>query len=179
MKNTKICAAKRAVSTLAAAAIVAACSTGTQSSLSPSGIAQNRSRHVGPLATVSNVVQIDNAWTQTIFGSGSATCWSISPTPLPSVAPSASSPPVTLTYNTTCPVTAPLPISYGPAITPLEQCTFNVGYNGTNFTYSVTQGTHTDCTAKPSPISSIDQILTYDQIRPSLKHRMPLHNFRR
>jgi hypothetical protein len=179
MKKAKTCTAKWAVSALAAAAIFAGCSTGTQSSLSPSGTAQNGSHRVGPLATVSNVVQIDNAWTQTIFGSGSATCWSISPTPLPSVAPSASSPPVTLTYNTTCPVTAPLPIRYGPGVTPLEDCTFNVGYNGTNFTYSVTQGTHTDCTAKPSPISSIDEILTYDQVTPSLRHPMTLHKFSR
>jgi hypothetical protein len=176
MKKAKRCAVQWAIGTVAAAAIFTGCSTGTQSSLSPSGVAQNGSHRGGPLATVSDVVQINNAWTQTVLGSGSATCWSISPTPLPSVAPSASSPPVTLSYDTTCPVTATLPITYGPATTPLENCTLNVGYNSTNFTYSVTQGTHTDCTAKPSPISSIDEILTYDQISPSVRHAPRMGN---
>jgi hypothetical protein len=129
MKVTRLCTAQMGISALASAAIFADCNSGTQSSLSRLGTAQNGSHRVEPLATVSNVVQIDNEWTQTVLGSGSATCWSISPTPLPAVGPSASSPPVTLSYDTTCPVTlsydttcpvtATLPITYGPGTTPL------------------------------------------------------------
>lgn len=174
--TTHLCTVKRAVSALAAPTSVAACSTGTQSSLGPSENAQNGSRRVWPLATVSNVARINNPWSQTILGSGSATCWTISPTPLPAVAPkhleSASHAHVQYALPCYC--------AFCPSVTdqqyPVRHCTFNVASDGTNFMYFVAQGKQTDCTARPSPISSIDEILTCDQITPVLLHRIQMHN---
>ena len=171
MKHTKVCTVKRAVSALAARTTVAACSAATQSSLGPSEIAQNGSHRVGPLATVSNVVQIDNQWSQTMLGSGSAPSRSISHTPLPAVAPkrfeSVSHVHVQHDLRRYCAFVHQLRTSSNLS----SKCAFSVAYNGTNFMYSVTQGMHTDSAAKPSPISNIDELLTYDQTTPSLRHR--------
>ncbi len=156
---------------IGAVILFAGCSGATQNlSGSPVGAS---SYQVQPLTTYSTTVGIKNAWIATIYGSGSATCWSISPG-LPSVAGfNTLSAPITLSYTPTCPGPSILPITYGPGPVVTSNnpanCTFNVSYNGTRFVYTVTQGSSTACTAGPSPLSGYDEILTYAQIGPNEK----------
>lgn len=163
-----------AIAALSASAMLAACNGGVSSSFSPLSSISNARHHVGPLATVSTFVGIKNDWIQTIVGSGSAPCWTISPK-LPSVAPGDLSAPVTLSYNTLCVTPANLPITYGPGPAATSNCTFTVAYNGTSFTYSVTQGTNTACTATPSPNTHYDEFLTYAQVPSGTTHNPRLH----
>jgi hypothetical protein len=163
MKTVQLAAAPYALGLAVAAAIAVGCS-GSPASLSPSA-QQNGPRYPRPLATtVSTKVQVDNTFTSTIYPSGgSAMCWTVSPTPLPSVAPNASSAPITLTYDTTCTSTSELAIDYGPISPVNEDCIFTTSYNGTAFVYSVTQSDQTDCKAYPSPTSLVNEIFQYGQ----------------
>lgn len=162
MKITNVSTSHYAAGLFLAAAFIAGCGGGSQSLGPASGSNQGATQQIHPLQSVSTRVAVHNKWIQTIHASGSAACWAISPTPLPSVAPSASSPPITLTYDTTCTFVSVLPIKYGPLTTPSD-CTFTVAYNGTMFVYSVTQGTNTDCKAFPSPTSIVNEIFQYNQ----------------
>jgi hypothetical protein len=152
-----------AIVALSASAMLAACSGGAPAPFSPAGSASTGASHHGqPLATVSTIVGIKNDWLQTIVGSGSVPCWTISPK-LPSVAPGNLSAPITLSYNTLCASPANLAITYGPGPPTTSSCTFTVAYNGTSFSFSVTQGSNTACTAQPSPNTHYDEFLTYAQ----------------
>jgi hypothetical protein len=141
-----------------------------------SSASQSGAQAVRHLSDVSNTVDIVNSWEGgTIYGSGSAPCWSTSPSPLPSVGPSASSPPVTITYDMTCVTNQHLDLTYGPvSVSTGYLCTFDISYNGTPlFNYSVTQGSSTNCSAVPSATSEFNEILTYNQILPpSAKRRL-------
>jgi hypothetical protein len=73
---------------------------------------------------------------------------------------------VTITYNasTLCGIPASAGISYSPAAFIGPRCTFNVVFD-VNFSFSVTQGTGTDCSIKYPP--TISAIFDYDQITPT------------
>lgn len=152
---------------LLAIGLFAGCSGGAQGFGAPGSSASTAS-HFRPQTTVSTIVGIKNDWIATISGTGSAQCWSISPG-LPSVGGFGQlSGPVRLTYTSPCTSTAFLPITYGPGGSSTgANCTFNVGYNGTNFVYNVTQGSVTACSVAPSASSRYDEILTYAQIGPN------------
>lgn len=156
-----------AIAALAAFTILAGCSGGAQVPVNPTASSSSSAHRIGPLTTVSTIVGIRNDWIATIHGSGSATCWSISPG-LPSVGPFGDlSGPVTLSYTPLCPTPSTLAITYGPGGSSTgAECSFNVSYDGTNFLYSVTQGSSTACTVAPSPSTSYDEILTYAQKGP-------------
>jgi hypothetical protein len=158
-----------AIATLATLVALAGCGGGTQPPLSPS-TTSSIMRHVGPLTTVSTIVGIKNDWIATIQGSGSATCWSISPG-LPSVGPFGDlSGPITLSYTPLCPSLAALPITYGPSgSSTTADCTFTISYDGTRFVYNVIQGSSTACSVAPSPVTGYDEILTYAQKGPNEK----------
>jgi hypothetical protein len=161
MKIAHFGAVPYALGLVAAAAIAIGCSSGSGSSLNPSS-QQNGIRRPDPTATTK--VEVDNTFTATIYPSGgSAMCWTVSPTPLPSVAPSATSPPITLAYDTTCTTTSQLAIEYGPVSPVNEDCTFTTSYNGMAFVYSVTQGLNTDCKAYPSAAAIVNEIFQYGQ----------------
>lgn len=156
------------VVTLAAFAILAGCNGGAQTPINPTASLSSSVHRIGPLTTVSTIVGIRNDWIATIHGSGSATCWSISPG-LPSVGPFGDlSGPVTLSYTPLCPTPSTLAITYGPGGSSTgAECSFNVSYNGTTFLYSVTQGSSTACSVAPSPTTGYDEILTYAQKGPA------------
>ncbi len=166
MKTTILGSAKCALALFVAAAFLAGCGGGSPSQLSPvnpDGLNNTQSRHVHSLQTVSTKVAVYNSWTQTIFGtSRPPSCWSISPSSLPSVAAGATSSAITLSYDTTCASDQVLSITYGPLVTP-NQCTFAVAYNGTKFTYSVSQSGNTDCSAYLSNNVLVNEILQYGQ----------------
>ncbi|MGA8576056.1 MAG: hypothetical protein WB609_10325 [Candidatus Cybelea sp.] len=164
-----------AIATVATLAILAGCSGGAQAPVNPAAASSSNVHRIGPLTTVSTIVGIKNDWIATIHGSGSATCWSISPG-LPSVGPFGDlSGPITLSYTPLCPSVSTLPITYGPGGSAGAECTFNVNYDGTNFLYSVTQGSSTACTVAPSPTTGYDEILTYAQKGPDGKRFFKPH----
>jgi hypothetical protein len=148
------------------AGLVAGCSAGAQNVGAPSPPGSTAS-HVQPQTSVSTIVGIKNNWIATISGSGSAQCWSISPG-LPNVGGFGQlSGPVTLTYTPLCPSPGGLQIIYGPEGTStIADCSFNINYTGSVFTYSVLQGSGTKCSVGPSPTTGYDEILTYAQIGP-------------
>jgi hypothetical protein len=147
-----------------------------QTPINPTASSSSSAHRGGPLTTVATIVGIKNDWISTISGSGSATCWSISPS-LPSVGPFGDlSGPVTLSYTPLCPTPSTLPITYGPGASAAAECTFTVSYNGTAFQYIVTQGTSTACSVAPSPISGYDEILTYAQKGPAGKRSVGPHS---
>jgi len=155
---------------LASVALTAACSNGTGSSLNPSGSsASSAAHHATPLDSATTRVGIKNNWTSTIAGSGSARCWTISPS-LPDVGAGKLSNPVTLTYDLTCAFLSVLPITYGPPNgAAATQCTFEISYQG-KFVYTVDNGSLTTCSVQPSSIAAYNEILIYNMIPPSVKH---------
>lgn len=160
-------------------AVLAGCSSGAGSLMNPSGsLVPNASHRVNPLASVATNVGISNTWSGgTISGSGSAACWSISPG-LPNVASNSIAGPVTLTFSTPCASVGVLPITYAPlnGAAP-TQCTFSVRYNGTQFVYTVNNGTLTNCRVQPSSQGRFDELLIYALTPPGAK-RAPLHGSR-
>jgi hypothetical protein len=159
----------RVIALLAVAAILTGCSAAAQMPANPATSSSSSAHRVGPLTTVSTIVGIRNDWIATIHGSGSATCWTISPG-LPSVGPFGDlSGPITLSYTPLCPGLSTLPITYGPGSSTAAECTFNVSSNGTSFSYSVAQGSSTACTVAPSPTTGYDEVLTYAQRGPDSK----------
>jgi hypothetical protein len=144
----------------AVVALVAGCGS-AQVPSSSSGAAANVSHRVGPLDDPSTEVDIQNNWTAAIAGSGSADCWTISPS-LPIVGAGDTAGPITLTYTPLCPTPSALPISYGPAATTGERCTFNVSYTPSGFSFSVTQSDNTACKIEYPP-NTINAIFVYAQ----------------
>jgi hypothetical protein len=164
-----------AITTIAALAILGGCAGGAQTPVNPAVAASSNVHRAGPLTTVSTIVGIKNDWIATIHGSGSATCWTISPG-LPSVGPFGTlSSPITLSYTPLCPGVSTLPVTYGPGGTSTSaNCTFNISYNGTNFLYGVAQGSSTVCTVGPSATTAYAEILTYAQKGPNAKRSVNL-----
>lgn len=161
---------RRLVAMLAAVSMLAACSGAGQMPANAPTSSSSGAHHGGPLTTISTIVGIRNDWIATIHGSGSATCWTISPS-LPSVGPFGDlSGPITLSYTPLCPGLSTLPITYGPGgSSTAAECTFNVSSNGTSFFYTVAQGSGTACSVAPSPTTGYDEILTYAQRGPASK----------
>jgi hypothetical protein len=142
---------------------------GAQSIVAP-GLSGPTAFHVQPQTSISTIVGIRNNWIATISGAGSAQCWSISPG-LPNVGGFGQlSGPVTLAYTPLCPSPGGLQVTYGPEGTSTSaDCTFNISYTGSIFTYSFMQGSGTKCSVGPSPTTGYDEILTYAQIGPDAK----------
>jgi|HubBroStandDraft_2_1064218.scaffolds.fasta_scaffold218657_1 hypothetical protein len=161
--------ALRIVVASAGIAIIAGCSS-TAAGPTTSGSSIPNVSRVQPATSVSTVIGIKNDWISTISGTGSAQCWNISPG-LPNVGGFGQlSGKITLTYTPLCPSPGGLQITYGPEGTSTSaDCTFNVNYNGSAFTYSVIQGSGTNCSVGPSPTTGYDEILTYAQIGPDVK----------
>jgi hypothetical protein len=174
MKSLTAQLARKIICAAAVAALLTGCGA-PQTAFSPSGSAStNVSRHVGPLDDPSTQVDIQNDWTAAIAGSGSATCWTISP-PLPVVGAGDTAGPITLTYTPLCPSISTLPITYGPAISTGPSCTFDVSYTSSGFSYSVTQSALTDCRIVYPP-NGVNAIFVYNQLGSGAKRavRSPL-----
>lgn len=179
MKILKVGAAHYAVGLFAVAAIVAGCTSGSQTALGPNQPNQPgamQSHRISPLQTVSTRVRINNFASFTIYGSGSAMCWSISPTPLPSVAPSGNSAPITLTYDEACVTPSSLGITYGPLTTP-QSCKFITSFGSSGFSYTVDNSVHTACTATPSTSALVNEYFNYKTASSTSRRatRTPLH----
>jgi len=158
----KVLRAQLLVSATAALAL-AGCGGG-QAPLSPSSsTGTNLSHHAGPLSDPSTVVEIQNGWTGTISGSGSADCWTIAP-PLPILGAGDSSSPITLSFHvsTTCGVPSSLGITYGPFAVTGNRCTFYTVFNAGGFSYAVTQTDNTACKIVYPP-NGINAIFVYAQ----------------
>ncbi len=145
-----------------AGAVVAGCSPPAVSpATSPLALQNANGTHgTHPLTLVTTRVKFYNSGSSTIVGMGSAACWSISPTPLPSVPPGDYSTVETLTYDTSCGTPNFLDISYGVAGAEATDCTFATKYVS-SFSYSVTNSELTACTATPSTNATYDELFTY------------------
>lgn len=156
---------------VAAGCVIAACSStsgpGTTGSIP--GAASRRG--ASPLVLVSTNVKFYNSGPSTIYGSGSATCWSTSPSPLPSIGPDAYSGIVTLSYDTTC-LGGPnhLDITYSPA-SGTPGCMFVTTYSDGKFTYEAVNNLLTACTATPSANAAFQELYSYDPAGSLHKHR--------
>lgn len=151
----------RNVLAIAIAALLVGC--GAQQGLSAANsTAANGTPYATHLTDPSTQVDIQNNWTASIAGSGSASCWTISPG-LPIVGAGDTAGPITLTYTFTtgCPIPSALGITYGPAAFTGERCTFYTTYNASGFTFSVTQSGNTACSIKYPP--TISAIFSYAQ----------------
>ncbi len=128
----------RFIVAVASAFLIASCGA-AQAPVSATGSTANMSRRGGPLAGASTEVDIQNNWIASIAGSGSSDCWTISPG-LPIVGAGDTAGPLTLTHTTSpsCGIPSGLAITYGPAATTGEKCTFNTVFNASGFTFSVT-----------------------------------------
>jgi hypothetical protein len=154
---------------LAAATMIAACTT-SSAPVTNAAVSQSQGKHrVGPLVLETTTVKFYNSGSSTIYGSGSSTCWSVSPTPLPSLAPDAYSGTITLGYDTTC-INGPddIAITYGPSSGP--DCTFITTYS-VGFQYQAVNNELTDCTATPSGAAAFDELYSYDPAGSVRKHR--------
>jgi hypothetical protein len=145
---------------IVATAIVVGCSP---PATSPSALQSASSSHrTHPLALATTSVEIYNSGSSTIVGMGSAACWTISPTPLPSVAPSDYSVVETLTYDTGCATPTSLDISYGVNGAEVTYCTFVTTYSNSAFSYSVMNTSFTDCTATIPASHTYNELFSYD-----------------
>jgi hypothetical protein len=146
---------------VAAGLLVAGCAA--QTPFSPSNPSSDLSRHREPLGDPSTVIEIQNNWTGTINGSGSAECWAIS-SPLPTLAAGASSGSITLTFtpSVSCGIPNSLGIAYGPAAVSGNRCTFLTVYNASGFSYSVVQSGNTACKIEYPP-NGLNAIFVYAQ----------------
>jgi hypothetical protein len=152
-----------------AVAIVAGCSTQAGSPLgsSPAGLGASRAHS---LNIVTTRVEIYNSGSATILGTGSSACWTISPTPLPSVSPDTYSGVISLSYNTTCAGPNFIDIAYAPTVGADDSCTFVTTYD-MGFSYSVDNSEGTACTATPSHNVAFDELFSYDPSGSLRKHR--------
>jgi hypothetical protein len=158
MKIASLSTGHCAAGLIAIAAIVAGCTSAT-----PTGVgipSAAHSRGVRHLVLETTTVKFYNSGSSTIYGSGSATCWSVSPTPLPSIGPGNYSGVIDLSYDTAC-VGGPdhIDISYGPSGGP--SCLFTTTYNA-GFSYSVSNNPLTDCTATASGAPIFKELFSYD-----------------
>jgi hypothetical protein len=148
---------------MVAAAIIVGCSpTAVSPTTSGSTLQTSGSHRTHPLVLVSTRVKFYNSGSSTIVGMGSSACWSISPTPLPSVAPSDYSGVETLTYDTSCAGSNILDISYGVSGAEATYCTFATQYSSSGFSYSVTNTPLTACTAMQSSNVTYNELFSYD-----------------
>lgn len=138
MKIGRLTIAQSTISLVAAAALVSACDSGTPSGSGP--LSPNaRASHVRHSILLSTIVQFHNAGSSTISATGSAPCWTVSPSPLPSVASGESSGPVTLNYDTSClNGTNEIRITYAPS-PQAAGCTF-ITYYEFGWGYSANPG---------------------------------------
>jgi len=143
-----------------AAVVIAAGCSGTSSTnpVSSAG-SQAPAGRARSMDTVQTRVKIFNFATYTITGSGSSACWTISPTPLPSIAPSSSSQVETLQYNTGCGASNELDITYSGG-SPPAPCIFKTTYSS-GFTYLATNSVGTACTATRSSNVTYDENFNY------------------
>ena len=158
-----------AATLLTAAILTAGCGTNSGPN-AMSNLAQGQNRTGGhPLVFVSTTVKFKNNGSSTISGSGSSTCWSISPS-LPNVTSGSVSATITLGYDTTC-INGPnhLDISYGPSGGPA--CTFVTTYSSGAFSYAADNTASTACTATPSGNPTFDELYTYAPAGGLRRHR--------
>lgn len=163
---------KKALS-IPVAALLIGC--GPQQGLSVANSAANGAPYATHLTDPSTQVDIQNNWTASIAGSGSANCWTISPG-LPIVGAGDTAGPITLTYSFTtgCPIPSALGITYGPAAVTGQRCTFYTTYNASGFSFSVTQTGNTACSIKYPP--TVSAIFSYAQKAPRSGRERFAHN---
>jgi hypothetical protein len=162
MKTRKLTAYQCAMTLVASAAVIAGCdsgSGGTAGSFQASS--QNASQgHIRPLSIMTTTVNIVNNNTEAVSYVAPAVpfpCWTVSPSPPPSIAPSGGvSGVITESYNTGCSSNTPtMNIQYtaGPF-----NCNFYTNYvagvgGGGTFSYSAS-GYDNNCYATPAPPGS-------------------------
>jgi hypothetical protein len=143
------------------------CDAGSGSSIGSGPIGTQAQSRAHPSVFVSTSVEFKNDSSTTITGSGSATCWSISPS-LPTLSAGHLSGDITLGYDTTC-INGPnhLDITYGPTSGPY--CTFVTTYASGHFTYEADNSPLTACTATASGTG--EEIYTYALSGSLRRHR--------
>jgi hypothetical protein len=152
----------------AAAMLIAGCNGLNSANPGPAGVAATSS-HARPLTIFSTRVRIYNSGSSTITGTGSAGCWTISPTPLPSIGPGQHSVVETLSYNSSCGAGNTLDITYG-GTAPISDCIFSTTYAG-GFSYTATNSAGTDCSVSTSTNVTYDELFSYDPVGSLRKHR--------
>ena len=145
---------------LLAAAVISACNGGIQGT--PTGTQSSLEVHrMRSLLGASTIVRVFDSCCNTIYGSvPSANCMTVSPSPLPSLAPGDHKD-ITLTTQDNCGSVPDISVAYGPGRQGYT-CTLTTTYGSTGFTYSVTNGPGVACYAKPAPpMSKYDESFTW------------------
>jgi hypothetical protein len=145
MKLTRASKAQVAVILFAAASFIAGCNSGSGTVPGTSQTQANRIRHLTLAATTVKVFNDENL---AITGTATTpTCWTVSPTPIPSVAPNGHTGIITETFDTTCASGAGMVLEYslGPYF-----CDFTTTYQSGAFSYQA-MGNDGNCFATPAP----------------------------
>lgn len=158
MKTARKNALDLAMAAVAAAAVIAGCnSSGSGAGLSPtSQTSYSRAHSIRRQDMVSTTVEIINKENGTLTGTATIpSCWTVSPSPIPTVSASPGTVDVTETYDTTCAAHAPVSLNY--TLFSDYTCVFstNINASGTANTFTYTQtalGPEDNCfaTAKPN-----------------------------
>lgn len=172
MKSSPISKAQVAVIIVAAVSFIAGCNGGSSTVPGASSFQEHRVRQQTSASTTVKIFNDDNL---TIAGTAiTPSCWTVSPNPIPTVAPNGHTDVITETYNTTCASSAGIILEYslGPYV-----CDFTTTYSGGGFTYQAI-GTEGNCYASPAPSgANYDEKSTYGIILgPSKKAFRPFLN---
>jgi hypothetical protein len=158
MKPARKNALDLAMATVAAAAVIAGCNSsgsgGGFTSVSQTSAAHGHT--VGRQDLLTTTVEIINKENGTLTGTATIpSCWTVSPSPIPTVSASPGAVDITETYDTTCAAHAPVSLNY--TLFSDYTCVFstNINASGTANTFTYTQtalGPEDNCfaTAKPN-----------------------------
>jgi hypothetical protein len=147
--------------TLVTVAFIAGCN-GSGGPISSLPGASSAKGGVDPLDTVSTRVEIANTASVTIYGGSSGTCWTISPSPVPSIGSGDQTSPITLSYNTGCAAGNKLDITYQTTLGADTACTFETTYTGgSGFSYQANNAPLTACSVSQSHSVTYDELFTY------------------
>lgn len=163
MKASKATVSRAALVLFAVAAFVAGCNNGS-GTMPGATVTSNQAYRVHRLASASTTVKVFNEETASIVGTTPVnTCWTVSPSPLPTASADGHTPIITETYNTTC--VANLTTVTLQYTVDNVTCNFTSTYEpGGTFTYTAF-GSDGNCSATPAPSgSNYDEKFTYGLI---------------
>lgn len=156
MKQRRPSKAQVTVVLFAAASLIGGCNSGNGT---VPGTSQIQTHRVRQQTLVSTTVKIFNDENLTITGTSTLpSCWTVSPTPIPSVGPNGHSGIITETYDTTCASGAGVVLEYSLGT---YYCDFTTQYQSGGFNYQA-MGNDGNCYATPAPSgASYDEKFTY------------------
>jgi hypothetical protein len=161
MKMRRVNALQWTVALIVATALIVGCNSGSGSPFASPQTGAAQSHRFRSLTDESATVQVINKENETIVGSlvTPAPCWTISPSPVPTVSASPGvSPIITETYNATCTVansnTVVLQYSFGDGY---AICDFYTTWSASGFSYNAL-GNQGNCRNQtPSSGAAVDQ----------------------